>query len=407
LWILLAPKRQFLEAEMTKSFQLALITNISFLTLVPGSNLAAAGDLPQLTVAIRTESIQPAGAPILLTLSVTNSGDKPYYYHSWGPSYLSAGPFLAVITDNSGKVREAQMSNDHGRGLESGGVFKLLHGQTMDVPVCVDPLDPGSYKIEVRESKSAEGALIVKTGQRTSIVVKNDRELAKKWNADLLARIRKGEPFAQYVAGMYATRPLIDLLVQELLSNDSRIVGRAALVLLRVRELPDSSPAVISKAIDNHLAEVKQQGSSNAFLENLAALAAKVGTDDALEVVISLVRNQQVRGSAVWALGAFKQEKAIRELHRFLQDENEEFQFRAAQRLSERKDGEALEVLLMVAHDPKNPWRAYAVKSLSNYPDDLRVEPAIKSRLDDPDGFVRHSAESALRQLPNQKKQKP
>lgn len=63
---------------MSKSF--ALLGSVSLLTLVSSLDFVAADDLPQLTVVIRAESTQPAGLPILLTLSITNDSDKPYFY---------------------------------------------------------------------------------------------------------------------------------------------------------------------------------------------------------------------------------------------------------------------------------------------------------------------------------------
>ncbi len=382
---------------MSNHWKLALIVNLSFFTMVSGSELAHSGEVAQLTIVINAESTQPAGRPVLFTLAVTNSSYKAYVYTGRHHSYLPGTPFLALITDDRGKAREAQMSNDRGGASApggSGGTFRLLHGQTLDVPVCIDPLEPGSYEIEVRESKRAESALSVKTVQPIKVVVKNDSELAKKWEAELVARIRKGERFAQHVAASYPTDSLIALLLQELLSDDGQVVWRAAFPLLRVKKLPDNSAALISKAMDKHPARV------------LADLAAKIGTDESLEPVIKLARTEQFRGGAVWALGSFRQEKAIQELRRFLNDENQEVQFRAAQRLSEREDPAALEVLLKVAHNPKNQWRMYCFEALLKYPNDSRIEPAIKSGLNDPDRYVRESAQLALRDLERRKKQK-
>src|SRR5207248_3484052 len=141
------------------------------------------------------------------------------------------------------------MSNDRGGASApggSGGISQLVHDQTIEVPVCINPLDPGTYKIEVRESKRVESSLNVKTVQPIKVVVKNDPELAKKWEVELVARIRKGERFAQHVAASYPTNSLIALLLQELLSDDGQVVWRAAYPLLRVKKLPDNSAVLIS-----------------------------------------------------------------------------------------------------------------------------------------------------------------
>jgi hypothetical protein len=377
---------------------------ISLLMLVSSFNAAAGRDIAELSVAVQADSTQPAGLPILLTLTVTNTGDKPYLYWAPGRSYPPGDSFLAVITDDSGNVREAQMNNDRG-GPGSGGIFELLHGQSINIPVCIGPIAPGSYKIEVKYGNGISGA-VMKMDQAYRVVVKNDPDLAKRREEDLVARIRKGEGFAQYIAGNYPNKSLTDLLLQELLSDDSKNVEHAASAFLRVRKLPESSAKVIKKAVDNHLSATKGQASQDTQIPRLlAVLAAKVGTDEALEPVISLARTKPVSEGVVLALAGFKQEKATQELRRFLEDESDSLQFRAAQGLSGRKDPKALEVLLTVAHDPKSRWRMYSFDALLNYPNDPRVEDAIKSGLDYSN--ARDSAEFALRKLANQKKPKP
>ncbi len=90
-----------------------------------------------------------------------------------------------------------------------------------------------------------------------------------------------------------------------------------------------------------------------------------------------------------------------------MKDENQDVRFDAARALAARKDPAAIDVLLAVAHDTNSRWRRYSFDALLKYPDDPRVEPAIKSGLDDADSQVRQSAEFALRQLASQKKKNP
>ncbi len=394
---------------MPKSMQLALFASLLLLTPAHPYHLAGDNDVPQLSVYVRAQSIQPAGLPILITLNLTNVGTKPYYYLDQGtPAYPGGSHFLAVITDDSGTVRQAQMSNElsgawGGRGGSRVEV-KPLHGQAIDVPVCIDPLVPGSYRIEVKEAESVRDSLIVKGANRVRISVRKDSELAQKWEKDLLGRIRKGERFAQYVAETYASSSLIDLLLNELLSDDRQIVERAAFPLSRARKLPASSVPMISRAMHKHLAAAQNDSDVRvSILRMLADMLANVGSDEALEPVLALARTRLVRGESIWPLGGFSQEKATQELRRFLQDENKDLQFHAARRLSERKDPEGLEVLLNVANDPKSPWRRYSFDALLKYRDDPRVVPAIKRGLDDPAYHIRRSAESALGNLAGQK----
>src|SRR5712692_10717808 len=73
---------RFLEGEMLSPRDSALIVSLSLFSFLSCCNLAHPGQLAQLTVRIHAQSVQPAGRPILLTLAVTNSGHKPYFYHS-------------------------------------------------------------------------------------------------------------------------------------------------------------------------------------------------------------------------------------------------------------------------------------------------------------------------------------
>ena len=225
----------------------------------------------------------------------------------------------------------------------------------------------------------------------------------------MLGKLRKGDLFTRYVASKYGLpTSLVEPLLHDLLSDEFDSANRAAEILQNSRDLPASAGDVVRKAMVKQIDFVKARNDGKVhILTSLAYLAAKIRTDEQIDTVLLLIRSGIGRANSLGALANFKQPRATRELRSLLQDENEDVRIRSAQILAGRKDEAALGVLLATAHDPKSNWRAYAVKSLVNYPNDPRVVPAIKSRLDDSDSFVRQSAEFALRQLANQKKPKP
>jgi HEAT repeat protein len=333
----------------------------------------------------------------MLAVRLTNISSKPIYYAPT-VAYPPAVGLVARITDTNGQVQEARLSND-ADGAISGPGGSINPGAFIDVPVMMKPLAAGSYTIQVGKGKSAR------------VTVKEDAELARKWEQDLLEKIRKGNSFARhvvctYLEGKQPRKSLIDLLLKDLLSDDHQVAERVAWPLACLPELPPNSTAIIGKAMTKQIALVKTKSSATTqVLTSLAGLASTIGTDEALESVLTLAHTHEFRGNAVWALGRFKQQKAAQELRRFLKDESEELRFRSAQLLADRKDPEALEVLLVIAHDPKSQWRMYSFKALLNYPDDPRVELAIKSGMDDRDFF--RSAETALRDLRRAKKPMP
>jgi hypothetical protein len=361
-----------------------------------GATALGGGFPADCTTDVSAPASQPPNTPILITVTITNRGDAPVRYFSTG-SYPNPALFEGTITDALRQVQPLLMSNEE---ADPGSRWsrRLKPHESIDMPAMIDPLPVGSYTIQVARGRIAK------------ITIKDDMEVARKWDEDLLAKIRKGDPFADHVAYVYLQGKdphpyLFDKLLQDLVSGDEVVAERAANTLYRARELPVKSEAIISQASAKYLRLLKERGFTKpSILGALAGLGSKIGTDGALESVLTLARTQEVRGNAVWALGKFKQEKAAQELRRLLKDESEELQFRAAQGLAERKDPAALDILLAVAHDPKSRWRAYSFESLLKYSDDPRVEPAIKTGLNNPDSFVRQSAEFALRNLHPAKK---
>jgi HEAT repeat protein len=378
--------------SVARDFAVPLITLLGL-----GAALGDQNPPPHSSTVVRAEAAQPADTPILLTVTVTNDGDEPISYSTNFGRYPPGSWFSITITNAKGRTKKVELSNDDGVP-GSGGREEIEPAGSVTAPVMMDALPVGSYTIRVWNSKSA------------SFTVKDDPELARKWDDDLLAKIRAGDRFANHVANMYLrgkhARPSFIEGILGILSSDKELVAeRAAYTLNRAPELPAKARVVIIQALRKQLASAQERGfTQTSHLTPLAGLAARVGTDEALEAVLTLAHTQETRGIGLWALGDFKQEKALKELRLFLKDGDETLRFRAAQRLSERKDSQAIEVLLVVAHDPKSRWRMYSFDALLKYRDDPRVEAAIKSGLDDPDSNVRDSAEFALRTLRSAKK---
>jgi hypothetical protein len=381
-----------MESNMSHETHWEFITSLCLVMFATLPTLSGTDDSSSdWAIDVRTGDTQPSGVPILLTLTVRNVGDKPIYYGP-GVRYPPARYFRASITDTKEKTIERQLNNDEDGAISGPGGW-INPGRSVDVPAAIASLPPGAYRIQVGNGKTAQ------------FKVMDDARLTTKWERDLLSTIHRDDAFGIYVATTYLSaeqpsKALMDALLKDILSNDSELAYRAARPLATVRQLPASTTPLISAAMEKHIALAKRSGHSNPLvLASLAGLASSIGTDEALESVLTLAHTSEVRGNAIWALGSFRQEKANKELRAFLEDQDETLRFRAAQRLSDHKDPAALEELLRVAENPKSQWRMYAFDALLNYPSDFRVESAIKTGLDDPDSQVRQSAGLALRRL--------
>jgi hypothetical protein len=369
-----------------------LSTTLSFLTSVLLTSRLMAQDVPPDSLTdVEADEVQPAGAPILVRITLTNTGQKVITYWCGGPAkYPGAHAFTARITNERGKTRESVLSNGQFQG-GSGGNCPIQPGQSVTLPAALEPLPAGSYTLQVGKGKPAK------------IIVKDAPELTREREQDILKRVRKGEPFAQHVSAKFPTGPVTAALLQDLLSEDQQVAFQAAYALYCAEKIPADSGAIVNKAMRMHLDAVeKKQHRETSPLIYLAFLAAHVGSDEAMSAVLTLAHSNMdvgTRGSAIGALGTFKQEGAAKALRDLLKDEVQEVRFAAARALAERKDPAAVEVLLVVAGDTGNSWRGYAYRALAKFPTDARVESAIKNGLRDEDEFVRSQAEQALREL--------
>ena len=345
---------------------------------------------------VTADETQPAGLPVLIEITLTNTGKTTVSYWCGGPDrYPGAHEFSARVTDDRGKTRAVGLAN--GQYVMGSGVYRPIEpGEFVILPATLESLPAGSYTIRVGKGKSAK------------VVVKDDPMLVRAREQDILKRIRHGEPFAQHVARIFAGDTLTRGLLQDLLSEDQQLALHAVRTLQGVKRLPPNAGAIVQKSIRMHLdtTETKQNLQSY-LLRDLAGVAGKIGTDEAMSGVLAIVHSKmgaETRGAAISFLGMFKQEQAAKVLHDLLKDKNERVSYEAARTLAYRKDPAAIDFLLALAADREHRWRAEAYVLLANFPADERVEPVLKKGLTDSNIFVRSHAEQALRELKRNQK---
>jgi HEAT repeats len=333
---------------------------------------------------IECEPIQPAGSPVLLQVKLTNTGTEALTYWNGGPGkYPNAFHFPAHVTDAAGTVRDAKLSNGQYQGI-SGGLPKLLPGQSLTMPAAFEPLTEGNYILQVGVKGS------------TKVTIRADRELLRKRESDIVVRVRNGEPFGQHVAIQFGSETVLDRLADSLLDTGSEVVYNSAFTLSRVEKLPKKAATNILPAMEKQLGlpppSDRHRESAQTYL---AILASKIKSDDALTAVLNLAHSRYPPRIAIDVLAGFKQERAKNELLGFLKHDHEDIQFSAARVLAKQKDPKALEVLIRTM-ESKSRWRPYACRELVNYPFDSRVEPILRKALREEDLQVRDDAKQAL-----------
>ena len=210
------------------------------LLLAAGTGVRAA--LPTTVVTnVVAEETQSSGAPVLVHITVTNAGQAPLTYWCGGPAtYPGAHHFVAHVTDEPGRTREAHLSNGQYQ-MGSGTERQVLPGQSVTLPAALEPLPAGTYTIQVGN------------GKLVRVIINDDEQLAVKREQNVLKRARQGEPFAQHVAARFPADSITRALLQDLGSKEEQVSLRAATTLSQFEKLPADSGPLVEIAMQIHL----------------------------------------------------------------------------------------------------------------------------------------------------------
>ena len=380
---------------------------------VAAADAAAAADAePRAALAVRVyESHAAAGLPIVLRLTVTNTGHVPFSYVYAGPGrYPSAHVYTAVVVGQDGGARELRLSNGQNiTGGSSWGVSVRPGGATSFL-AALGPLPTGRHTIRAVWCKPSGhvtrlgGPTIVDWPAMSAAVdravdVRDGAGMAERFGTELLNRVRSGDPFAQHVAAKFGSPAVVRALVADLEADDARAVTNAAHVIgMRLNgPKPDGLGEAVRRAVAKRLGDESPNWNALAFL---ASLAEQDGSDASLDAVLTLVSDERAIDRdplLVQELFGFKQPRATDALRRFAAHPDSLVRHTAAVGLSKRKEERAAAVsaLIAVTQDPAHPDRGHAFRRLADYPDDPRAVTAIEVGTRDPDERARQDAASA------------
>jgi hypothetical protein len=381
--------------------------------LLTGNHCAAAADdaLPKARLAVRVyDNYAVAGLPVILRLSVTNTGRVPFHYWCGGPDrYPPAGEFVATVEGTDGEAREVPLSNgQYTQG--SGSLVWVEPGQTVWLPATIDSLPPGRYTIRTVRCEE-QGYFPVPNGPMKvtwptvasavglTVKVRKDPTRYDQIVAELLARTRANDPFAQHVATEFRVAQVIKAMMADL-GSDDQAAGTAARVLFMLRDpKPDGLGDTLKRAVVRRL---RADESDRDVLSLLSSLAEQEGSDASLDSVLAIVLEPGAVERSRYVLQDlfnFKQARATEALRKFVAHPDSGVRFTAAVGLSKRRDPAAVPVLVAASREPGHPDRTHAFYRLEDYPDDPRAVAAIEAGARDPDEAVRRSAISVRESL--------
>lgn len=420
------------------SFPVAVLTTMALIatsvagsapTTAPGIAPATApatrpigAELASGTISLKAPDVMPAGLPVVVTLTVKNTGKTEWQL--WNGS--GVGGFVVVLAGDDKK--EFERPGPENVGLGGGSLFgsggQVKPGETMAIPLAVDPLPPGRYTIKrVRRDQTVyfrgddDGRATVDWPALAAdvdrvLVVKDDPALAAAWGQDVLKKFRAEDPTAHWLAFKYRVPAIVDVLNKELASNDIEVA------LPAIREMsgwPDHPPAV-GRAIGRHVrALLAEEPVRGYMLSGLTNAAVGDGTDTSLEAMLAVLADPRfAKEPQQWFdfLDMFRQPAASEALRRYLADPRAAVRYAAAIRLARRQDPSAVPVLLAILreleekHNGKEVTQAtgddplqQVLYCLTEFPRDARVIEAVHAAAKSPDEAERKAAEFPMERL--------
>lgn len=213
------------------------ILTLVLFTLALG--FAAPGVLAAVELAVEADGDQPAGGPIILKLTMTNSGKEPVGWWCGGPDvYPGAEHFLIELRDSGTDVwRRAAATN--GQYIEgSGSGQKLTNGASIVVPLAI-PIDVKRDSAHVRVTPRTWPAA---RPAEIELSLLDNQTFFDTRRARMIGSIFPGaSAFWRHVAEKYADAVVIDAMLKLVAVDNAPIAQGAARILSDQPSLPESA----------------------------------------------------------------------------------------------------------------------------------------------------------------------
>ena len=355
-----------------------------------------------LAVEVEAAPTQPADYPVVITLHLTVIGQDPFAYWCGGPgTYPTIEDFTPKITDDKGRIQAIKLENGQRIG-GPGRTQEMKSGETLEVPASLGLLPVGTYTIQVGDAKPVK------------VEVKVDPELSKKRLQELRWGTYNGDQFLKFLAVDYGIKAVIDVLQKDITDENIVVAEQALLAFPEAYTTPQSFEATIRQAINQQLKSTEPKPKRYEFMNLLVHNLRGDDSDETLETLLTLLatdlskvpeldswpgnmNKEDVKVTAVQDLGVFKQQRAIDELHRLLNDSDLVLRTTAAQVLADNADPAGKEILHADLLDWDSVTRYPTFVALLNFSDDPGYEALLQCSLHDSNRDIREAAEDVVK----------
>jgi hypothetical protein len=348
--------------------------------------------------------VQPAGAPVLFTLTVHNTGREPIsFWWSRPGGYPDANDFFAVISRRGELQSFLPIPLSNGQTWGAGHARDVPAGHSVSFPAVLTPLPAGAYSISVKgqpDGRMENGVVrfitwpALLSEKLIGVEIRDDEKLLAARDAQVLAKVRANDPLAKFIASRWPRKPIRDALIEDLMGENIVQADRAAEGLWGDNAAPAEDAPIIARAILKHLKP--PEGVCDVGL--MEKLLRGTYRPDSVELRHALVRLAAVRpGTRSRELAMSMFVLPDRPPAPIIIYDTDFFPVRANHRVQRtRGDVATLDAILALATSPDASERKTAFGLIEDYVDEPRAVRAIQVGLTDTDAWVKSAALEAF-----------
>lgn len=247
----------------------------------------AADPPPKGTVQLSAEleGEQSAGWPVIVEVTVKNSGGAPISWWCGGPDRFPGGQDFEVQVRYGADNDWHTVEPTNGQYVEGSGISETLQpGKSIVVPLAipVTRADGMHLRIHTKPWDSGEGV-------EKYVVVRQDRHYREKREAQVIAAVTgQTSPCLQHLADAYADAVVVDALLKLATLDNVPVAAAAARSLAHQKTLPAEAGSALATSVAARMGPAFQRDAGT-LCADLTRAALKTQSETARATILHLL----------------------------------------------------------------------------------------------------------------------
>jgi hypothetical protein len=253
----------------------------------------------EVTLAVRADRHQPSGWPIVVDVTVTNTGKDPISWWCGGPdTYPGAEHFTVEVRYGPDTVWHKASASNGQYVLGSGIDRRLAPGAFVVVPLAI-PIDLPDSGNDLEKQDGNMGGVTLRVSTRewlaanpveTYVTVWSSRQYVDERRQRVIQAVFSGkQPFWKHLAERYPDPVVLDTMLKLATVDCQPLAGGAASILARQPVLPESDGDALGSAARRWV-PLSPRPEWGGLREDIVSAALKTKAEVARQTVLDLLR---------------------------------------------------------------------------------------------------------------------